>query len=314
MFYEIAITPSVFKTECYASRELCDSEIRGIWTELNNCLVVRDLRGGDWFKELWARKTESPHFAQKALKSLRDGKRLRSFPISSGNSPSNSGDWCREALSSHTSSPLDGILSCAGLKPEFRDESLVCAINNRHGNNTWWTKLVVDGPSRVPRYTAGYLSALGVLLRSANHLMIMDPHLDPAHHDYREFKQILLSAHRSDGVQPTIEIHRVSYLGVGRQEFPSNHDWEERFKTALKSPLERVGLDAEVFIWPDEHDRHIISNLGGIHMGNGLKINNDPNDTSTWTRLPPRTAESVQRQFDPSVNRPRHRFHIVKSG
>jgi hypothetical protein len=313
MFYEISITPSVFKTDCYASRELCDSEIRGIWTELNNCLVVRDLRNGDWFKELWTNKTESPHFAQKALKSLRDTKRLRIVPPSLGNIPSSSKEWCLEALSSHASSPLDGIMSCADLKSEFREESLVCAINNRHGNNTWWTKLIVNGPTRVSRNTAGYISALGVLLRNANHLMIMDPHLDPAHHDYREFKQILLSARRNDGVQPKIEIHRVSYLGVGRNEFPSNQEWETRFKTALKSPLEQAGLDAEVFIWPDEHDRHIITNLGGIHMGNGLKINNDPSATSTWTRLPPRTAEDLQRQFDPSVKRPRHRFYIVKS-
>ena len=47
MFYEISITPSVFKFASYGSRELCDAELRGIWTDLNGSLVVRDLRAGE---------------------------------------------------------------------------------------------------------------------------------------------------------------------------------------------------------------------------------------------------------------------------
>lgn len=313
MFHEIAITPSVFKTDSYPSREVCDSEMRGVWAELNGCLVVRDLREGDWAKDLWQKKTESPHWAQKVLQALKKSKRLRRVTSAISTPPTNAEEWCNEALSSHENDPLSGVLTCGGLHTLFGDNAVVCSIDRRHQESSWWTQLVVRGSARIPRNTAGYLSALGVLLRSANHLSIMDPHLDPSHRDYREFKELLLAARRGDGVQPKIEIHRVSYLGVSNRTFPTPEEWENRFRTALKQSLEQAGLDAEVFIWPDEHDRHILSDLGGIHMGNGLKIFGDPNATSTWTRLPCSTFEDVQRKFDPAVNAPVHRFSIVNS-
>ena len=170
--------------------------------------------------------------------------------------------------------------------------------------------MVVGGPTRIRRTTAGYQQALSVLLRGANHLVFMDPHLDPERNDYREFKNLLVMASRSDGVQPVIEIHRVCYEGLQDRRRVDDAEWERRFRK-LRPDLQRAGLEAEVFIWPEEHDRHILSDLGGVHMGNGFTINNNPKSFSTWTRLPRNTADAVRREFDPSVNRPHHRFKIV---
>lgn len=310
MFYEISITPSVFKTDCYTSRDVCDAEMRGIWSDLNSCLVIRDLRSGDWFREMWRDKTHSPHFAQKLLKVLRDDKRFRRFAPALADLPVDSNGWCREALASHAREALSGILSCSLVKADHNSDPLVCDIVRRHQPNSWWTQLVAGGSPRVRRNTAGFLQNLEVFLKCSNHLVFMDPNLDPQRNDYREFKNLLLAACRSDGVQPFIEIHRVCYEGMNERKIVNNLEWETRFRNALKPVLQPVGLDAEVFIWPEEHDRHILSNLGGIHMGNGLSINNNPNSRTTWTRLSRNSADEVRRQFDPSVNRPIHQFKI----
>jgi hypothetical protein len=180
MFYEIAITPSVFQIDTYGSRELCEAELRGIWTELFSSLVIRDLRNGDWHKELWRNKTNCPSLAQKALKTLKVEKRLILALPSRGSSPSDSAEWCREALGSHQVQPLDGVLACRASKAAYVDEPLVCAIDQRLQPKSFWMQSINTGEKRIRRSTKGYLQALGLLLRSANHLKIMDPHLDPA--------------------------------------------------------------------------------------------------------------------------------------
>jgi hypothetical protein len=313
MFYEIAITPSVFQTATYGSRELCESELRGIWSNLFQSLVVRDLRSGDWYKDLWRNKTACPHLGQKTLKALKAEKRLLLAPPELKAVPSDSPSWVSEALASHRKESLAGILTCREGKAPHSDEALVCVIDRRLQGASWWTQTVVGGETRVRRNTAGYLEALKVLLRAANHLKFMDPHLDPSLHDYREFRALLKAARRDDGVQPKIEIHRVCYEGPGERRPVSNDTWQKKFRDALKEDLKAWKLDAEVVIWPDEHDRHLITNLGGIHLGNGLKINNDPKSFSTWTPLPRNTSDAVERKFDPDATKPHHRFMIVGS-
>lgn len=313
MFYEIAITPSVFQTATYGSRELCESELRGIWSDLFRSLVVRDLCSGEWYKGLWRNKTSCPNLGQKALKALKVEKRLLPALPELKTVPSDSQNWVSEALASHQKEPLTGILTCKEGKARFVDEALVCAIDRRHQGTSWWTQTVVGGETRVRRNTASYLEALKVILRSANHLKFMDPHLDPSLNSYRDFRELLNAARRSDGVNPKIEIHRVCYEGPGDRNIVGNKEWEMRFRNALKSDLESWSLDAEVVIWPDEHDRHLITNLGGIHLGNGLKVNNDPTSISTWTPMPRNTSDEIERQYDPDINQPLHRFMIVGS-
>ena len=64
-----------------------------------------------------------------------------------------------------------------------------------------------------------------------------------------------------------------------------NHKWEASFKRVLSPILQPKGLNAEVFIWDDFHDRYLISNLIGILIPNGFDVTTDPNDTTTWTRF-----------------------------
>jgi hypothetical protein len=143
--------------------------------------------------------------------------------------------------------------------------------------------------------------------------MFTDPHLDPTRNQYNDFLQLLRTAARSTGTQPRVEIHRVCYEGSGAtRSFPQRDEWERRFRTQWDSALRSIHLPVEVFIWSDEHDRHVISNLIGLHLGNGFDVSGDPNAVSTWSRLSRQDRDQVQRDFDPGVNgnKLNHRFMV----
>jgi hypothetical protein len=315
MLCEIAITPSVFYKSSYSCAELCDAEMRGIWDALLEWTLTRNLRAGDWCRELNANRSQMPYRSQKLVKQLAIKNRLTFAPPAIGKTPSEPEEWCREALASHESNALAGVLVCPAVKQAFRNEQLVASIANRWSSDWWRTHIFQAGPNgpRIARTIESYLTHLDKVLRFSSHLMFLDPHLDPTRFGYRDFLKILKHAARSNGRQPRIEIHRVCYEGSGRhRSVIPNNEWERRFRNKLDSELRSVHLSAEVFIWSDGHDRHLISNLIGLHLGNGFDVNSDPNAKVTWTRLSSLDRDQIQREYDPAVNGSRlnHRFSI----
>jgi hypothetical protein len=315
VLYEIAITPSVFYRDSYSSQDLCDAHMQGIWEPLMERLLVRDLRDGDWYQELKTNKLFSPFYAQKLLKQLKLNNRLIFAPAALPNVPSTADEWCQEALSSNVRAPLVGILACPSVKRSFQHEPIVASIAAR-STTPWWQGYVVNshpnGP-RVSRTIQSYLTHLDRILRCASHIMFVDPHLDPTRHQYRDFLQLLQAAARSSGSQPTVEVHRVCYEGSPRNRvIVPNLEWERRFKTRWEAELSAIHLMVEVFIWNDEHDRHVISNLIGLHLGNGLDTTSNPVAKVTWTRMSRLDRDKVQRDFDPAVNgnKLEHRFLV----
>ena len=109
---------------------------------------------------------------------------------------------------------------------------------------------------------------------------------------------------------PLIEIHRVGYVGSGRERgFP---DFERGFRNELAGPLGDAGLSAEVFVWDHFHDRYLLSNLLGISLPNGFDTTRKPDDRTTWTRLGRCELDDVQREFEPAsgCHRLKKRFRI----
>jgi hypothetical protein len=135
------------------------------------------------------------------------------------------------------------------------------------------------------------------MLRQARSVMFIDAHLNPSHKDYQEIPRLLqCAAHRNPA--PTIEIHRVIYVGSDtRRILIKPADLEHDFRSSMTTSLRAGGLSVKVFIWDDFHDRHIISDLAGIHLGNGLKTTTSPAKT-TWTRLGRDVRDEIQREFD----------------
>lgn len=165
---------------------------------------------------------------------------------------------------------------------------------------------------RVGRTLVAYQSALALLLRHANHLMFIDPHVDPSREGYATFGP-LLQAIGQRKPAPLVEVHRVCYRGSGiDRQILKGGDIEALFRKQLAGPLASIGLAVEVFIWDDFHHRCVISDLVGILMDNGFDTTKAPNASAIWSRLGRDTRDDVVREFDPAFKRHilRHRFKL----
>jgi hypothetical protein len=190
------------------------------------------------------------------------------------------------------------------VKREFRDNSVVASILQRNSSD-WWNEATQGGAPRIGRRAADLVNAFSLVLRSARHVMFLDPHLDPGRRDYAEFVQLLGCC-----CADRIEIHRVCYEGMRRDSIPTNEEWERRFTNKLGPIVQAKGFHLEVVIWPDEHDRHLVTNLASFHLGHGFGSTSSPKARMTCSRLSRKQSESIQRDHDPQVNTPRHRFVI----
>ena len=79
--------------------------------------------------------------------------------------------------------------------------------------------------------------------------------------------------------------------------------FERRFRDGLSDPLRAAGLQAEVFVWDDFHDRYLISNLVGISLPNGFDTDRNPTSVTSWARLSRTDSDDVLREFDPVSRR-----------
>jgi hypothetical protein len=311
MLKEYSLIPDIFDHTQYSSEVICGLQLNNI-----KCLVMHEgiasnLCYGAWSKYLHTNKERFHKAGIELIKSLRTGNRLTRRPQSGGAVPATDVEWTIEALSSHTSNSLDGILVAHSNAQNFLEQQIVSSIETLESCD-WWNNR--SESVRLLRRTIDYKNVLKLLLKNANSLMFIDPHLDITRSGYSEFHEMLLAAERSNhNLNPKIEIHRVCYYGSGpKKVIESNQNWETSFKRVLSPILQPKGLKVEVFIWDNFHDRYLISNLIGISIPNGYDVTTDPNDFTTWTRLSIKTADDIQREFDPASNRHqvKHRFII----
>jgi hypothetical protein len=212
-------------------------------------------------------------------------------------------------LATHNIFPLNGIIVTDCISGLYKNHPLVAPIHKLPATS-WWAG---RSPSIRPHRTlADYKAALTLVLKHANSIMFIDPHLDPGRRQYRDFCSLLEEAGNRTPT-PLIEIHRVCYQGSGiNRTILSLQDIENTFKRTLSGALNKVGLNVEVFIWDDFHDRHLISNLVGVGLQNGFDTTTNPNTLTTWNRLGRSDRDDIQRDFDPASNRHflKHRFTI----
>lgn len=301
---DYAITPDVFDVTSYSSEEVCGLYLDVIREAMLDDGLVRDLRDGEWRRSFegqaraWHRRTKE------LTRKLATQGRLIPFPSALPDPPVDDRDWCAEALCTDAVQALSGgVIATESVKNAHADDDRVARID-RIGNAMWW---VARSPSvRLSRTLAGYTEHLGPILRYSKSLMVIDPHLDPAQGRYREFGALIEMA--GGGMpSPLIELHRVCYEGSGPGRwFPMQEDgdyFKHRFGGELAERLRASGLQAEVFVWDDFHDRYLISNLIGVSLPNGFDTTNNPNDTTTWSRLGRDERDDVQREFDPASHR-----------
>lgn len=303
---EYAITPDVFDVASYTSEEVCGLCLEIIREPMLTEGLVRDLREGEWSRLLVSDARAWHRRGKELIKKLAKQGRLIQFPRALPEPPPDNPGWCAEALATHSIRAFTGgVIVTESIKNTCPHESLVARIDQL-GGAQWWA---ARSPSvTLMRTLADYEQHLDPILRCSNSLLFIDPYLDPAKYQYREIGTLLaLAGGRTPA--PRIEIHRVCYEGSGpERQIMDRSYFEPRFlREELAEPLRAAGLQAEVFVWDDFHDRYLISNLIGISLPNGFDTTQSPNAVTRWTRLGRKDRDDVQREFDIASKR-----HILR--
>jgi hypothetical protein len=295
MLAEYGLIPDIFEPAAYSSPEVCDLRLSRLKEVLLNQGLVRNFREGEWQAYVTKHTERWDKRAKELVRKLTDQNRLVGSTAILPDSPTNEVEWCREALASHSADPFTGIITTARNSTNFANESAVSSIE-RLDTAVWWQSN--NESVHLARRTKDYLKHLSLILRHANFLMFVDPHLDPRRDAYSEFIRLLLAAKRSRGCAPKIQIHRVCYVGRGPgRSLLNQREWREAFER-LQRPLENAGLSADVFIWDEFHDRYFVSNLVGILVPNGFDVSGNLNERTIWARISRSDRERVQREFD----------------
>ena len=298
---DYAITPDVFDITSYVNSEICRLYLREINALMRSEGWIRDLRVGEW-RGLFASDERPWHpRVKELLRKLAPQGRLVGFQPALPAAPGGDRDWCAEALATHRKQAFaGGIIVTKPVKDAYQSEALVERIDQLD-RAPWWDH---SNPSvRLLRSLTVYQQQLEPILRCANSLHFVDPHLNPSRDQYREFGDLLACAGKRRPA-PLIEIHRVCYEGSGlHRKIVKVAELEKDFRFKLAAPLQAVGMRAEVFVWDHFHDRYLISNLVGISLQNGFDTTKNPNDVTTWTRLGRDTRDKIQREFDPASGR-----------
>jgi len=306
---EFALTPDVLDSSCYTTSEVGEIYCKILKKALlEEDGLIRNLRDETW-SNLFFQPPRAWHPKWKELvKKLKKQNRLIKSPTMGGPEPACDDDWCNEALRSDAHTPLVGVIANRDVASRFAAIPKVASIADLETKD-WWTS---RSPSlRLQRNLAEYSKALSLFLRHARSVMFIDAHLDPSQLRYQDFVRLLQGAANREP-SPVIEVHRVTYKGSGpSRRLKSKADWEAVFRTNMEPSLRTNGPAVEVFIWDDFHDRHIVSDLAGIHLGNGLDTTTAAAMT-TWTRLGRDARDDIQREFDPGSREHLllHRFKI----
>ncbi len=305
---EYALTPDVFDVTAYSSEEVCGLHLQTLKEVLLHEGLVRDLRDGTWAK-LFLETGRPWHLRGKELlKKLVSQKRLVQASPAGARIPASDPDWCNEALASHGIQPLNGIVATDATALPHRGTALVSSVG-KLANAAWWT---ARSPSlRLTRTFTDYDTALALVIRHANSMMFVDPHIDPSKsRRYGDLLRILAKLNTRK-VKPLVEIHRVAWYGAGTDKSPKIAQVVAALEPALSATAKASGVSFDVFLWDDFHDRYLVSDLIGISLPNGFGTTTAPNAFTTWTRLGRADRDSVQREFDPAFRAPRHRFKVL---
>ena len=303
---EYALTPDVFDTAAYSSEEVCGLHLQALKDVLLHEGLVRNLRSGEWARLFDDSSRPWHQRGKELLKKLRTQHRTVLAEATRPTSPQTDAEWCLEALGSHASRPLAGVIATDATAASHVGNGTVSSVS-RLASAPWWAS---RSPSlRLGRTLAAYHAALDTVLRHANSLIFIDPFIDPTdHHQYGDLMHILASL-QARSVKPLIEIHRAAWYG-GNDKRPQVKDVVAALQPSIQTVARSAGISVEVFLWDEIHDRYLITDLIGMSLPYGFGTTKAPNAQTTWTRLGRDDRDSVQREFDPAHRQPRHRFTV----
>lgn len=305
---EYALTPDVFDSAAHSSEEVCGIHLQNLKEVLLNEGIVRNLHNGEWMRTFGDLRQTWHLRGKEFLKKLINQKRIVLAPAIRSSPPATDAEWCEEALNSHTSRAMAGVITTKGTAAQHRGNAIVSSVSDLP-SASWWQ---ARSPSlRLQRTLADYKAALDAVLRHANSLMFIDPYIDPTdHYQYDDLMAILASL-QTRSVKPLIEIHRAAWYSGGQDKRRRISEVDDALRPSLQTLATTAGLHIEVFLWDDIHDRYLITDLIGISIQYGFGTTRAPDAIATaWTRLSRADRDSVQREFHPSKRSPAHQFTL----
>jgi hypothetical protein len=231
LFREYALTPDVFDTRFYPHEEAGTARLEQLKDVFLEEALLRNLRDGQWLTVF--RNHDRPWLRRgtELLRKMVKQNRLRLAVAALLDPPSSDADWCLEALASHRMDPMTGVISTAQVVEEVSRDPILGRVD-RLGSFHGWTSRSTS--VRLVRCRTDYEAQLRLIMNSANSFMFIDPHLDPTYRRYADVLPILLLAQGRRPV-PLIEIHRVVYIGSGRnRQLIDTMEWEDRFRSAWR--------------------------------------------------------------------------------
>ncbi len=306
---EYALTPDVFDTRFYLHEEVGTARFEYLKDVFLEEALVRNLRDGEWLAVFSDNERPWHRRGTELLKKMAKQNRFRKAAAARPANPTSDVEWCLEALASHRIDPLTGVISTAPVVDEIGGDPILGRVDRLGGFHCWTER---STSVRLARCRADYEAQLRLIMNCANSVMFIDPHLDPTLRRYFDVLSILLLA-QGRHPSPLLEIHRVLYVGSGRnRQLIDPGEWELHFRDSWGNDLAAAGITVNVFIWDDHHDRYLITDLIGIELGNGYDTTTNPNDITTWSRIGRKDRDDIQREFDPACNRHalRHRFTV----
>lgn len=311
MLEEYALVPDIFDPAAYSNPAYTDMCLAHLKEPLLHEALVRDLCDGSWSTYCTGNVDHYHRLAREILRKLSSANRLCRCPRYGHNhEPRLAVEWCEEALASHATLPLSGVIAGHATKAieAFSHTQEICSVEKLAGT-AWFQN---RSPTRlVDRKPDEYLKLMARISLQANSFMFIDPNLDPSQYNYQDFYKLLLPF-RAKNPRPTIELHRSSRRGDGpTATFPGAGEWRQLFGP-LGEQLQRAGLSAEVFLWEDFHDRYLITDIVGITVGAGFDVTARAQDMTIWARLGRHERDEVQRRYDPAASggRLKGRFSI----
>lgn len=296
MLREFALSPAIFRTDSYYNSMVADLCLKGIGPSLLDDCIVRNLHDGRWLKAILEGSAYLHPRAKELINKMDKQGRLADFKAMKAVCPEAEVEWENEAVSTNHESRLSGMIVTENSKLTRHPQNKLVECPEKLANADFWKNRPCS--LRIPRDIEAYSELLDPVLRHANFIAFIDPHLDPEQKRYENFIRLLTHpALIARKTKPKIEVHRVAWIGDSKNKLPKCADIKSILVEAWDKELKLNSIKIEVFLWDDIHDRFVASNLLSMSWSNGFDTTSSSSAKVTVCRLSREDRKDLQDEF-----------------
>ena len=290
MLYDFSCTPQLFTNEALNSGQNNMFFLQLFLKEVNKNGILADLNNGDWRKSVWQHINDLPPKYKDKLHHLFST--LKDHNLIVGHKkvdfkPSNEEEWIKLA---EMSNGLQSFFSIISSKSTDKTQTLQDLLESeKWEEERLATHYIVQNEENLSL-------ELNPILNYARKVILIDPYFNILRPRYRTTLNIVsqqLRNQRGNKQKGTIEIHaRYKYGETDDKKFISS--WER----SSKDIFQKYGHICKLYLWDNAdswHDRYIITDQCGVHVGAGLDVREE--GKSTWAKLEYITLADILKDF-----------------